>query len=504
MKRTSNPVPRRHWQFSLRSLMAATVVVALACGAVSWCLQSSAREREAARLRATRESFLSVWGGLALYDRRYGHLPYPVRYATSGPAVEIGMPNGDGRPLCSWRAEVAALAGSRGHAPWDISQPWDSPANRPMTDLAAWYGYDGMATQTWSPRYVVSRGTSQRTNMLAITGPGTAFGSDGQTPRRLDDLDPDTILLVEVRDSGIHWMEPGDFDIRTMPHGIDAAEGRRPSSRHRGGFHVLFADGQVWQIAGHVPFAALKKFFTAAGAAKHDRQRELAPHVVDRYPSLSSTLADESRWYHTEALAIDDPQVTDAELSRFAGMTDLLTLDLSGTRVTGSGLGRLGGLAKLWKLSLDTAPVTGPGLEQLERLPRLTALHLADTPIADRGLKHLGKLVGLETLHLDGTAVTDAGLEHLEGLTNLRQLGLSRTRVAGPGLVHLARMAQLSDLHLGGTEVDDDALQHLEGLKSLQSLSLQRTRVTSRGVDKLRAALPECTIRDCPRPEDSP
>ena len=34
------------------------------------------------------------------------------------------------------------------------------------------------------------------------------------------------ILLVEVRNSGTHWMQPGDFDIRTMPRTINDPAGK--------------------------------------------------------------------------------------------------------------------------------------------------------------------------------------------------------------------------------------------------------------------------------------
>ena len=115
--------------------------------------------------------------------------------------------------------------------------------------------------------------------MFAITGPGTAFG-DGETelPHSLDDLDADTIVVVEVRDSAMHWMAPGDFDIRTMPRTINAPDGRGISSRFRAGFHVIFADGAVWRLSHDTPPAALEKFFTIEGARRFDRDELLGAY----------------------------------------------------------------------------------------------------------------------------------------------------------------------------------------------------------------------------------
>lgn len=119
---------------------------------------------------------------------------------------------------------------------------------------------------------------------MAITGPGTALG-DGEfeSPRKLDDIDSsNTILAVESANSGFHWMEPGDFDIRTMPRTINDKSGRGISSRHRTGFHVLFADGAVWYLSNKTPFDELEKFFTVEGGKKHDREAVLGKYVLAR------------------------------------------------------------------------------------------------------------------------------------------------------------------------------------------------------------------------------
>ena len=98
----------------------------------------------------------------------------------------------------------------------------------------------------------------------------------------LKDVPPDAILIVEVRASGIPWPAPNDFDIRTMPHAINAVDGKGISGRFAGGFHVGFADG-VWFLSDNVPFETLKKFFTVADAKQYDREKLLGPYVLERH-----------------------------------------------------------------------------------------------------------------------------------------------------------------------------------------------------------------------------
>jgi hypothetical protein len=118
--------------------------------------------------------------------------------------------------------------------------------------------------------------------MLAICGPGTAFGCADERPRSLKNLGNNAILVVQVRHSGLHWMQPGDFDIRDMPHTINAVDGHGISSRYPGGFHVLFANGDVWFLSDKIPFATLAKFFTVGEANKCNREKLLGAFVLGR------------------------------------------------------------------------------------------------------------------------------------------------------------------------------------------------------------------------------
>jgi len=108
------------------------------------------------------------------------------------------------------------------------------------------------------------------TNVMALTGPDTGF--DLRFPDKLEGCDH-LIIVVEVNNSGVHWGEPGDLDIRHLPpdflKGIDGD-----------GIMVLFYDGAIWFIKKDVPLELLKQFFTATGARSHNRNDELIKYAV--------------------------------------------------------------------------------------------------------------------------------------------------------------------------------------------------------------------------------
>ena len=269
----------RSWPKSSAILLcAASAVMVVVLFLVCW---SAYRwSREAARLKMTRESFMVTGLAFESYDMLHHRLPFPVRHETIGTSTSPWMPDGTGKRLYSWRGETALLPDNwflNGGGEWDPSAPWDSPANHQIADFPWRFCYDGLVT--WDP---LPTDYARETCQMAIIGPGTAFGG-GLAPKRLREIDFDTILVVETRNSGVHWMQPGDFDIRTMPRTINAPDGRGISSRYSGGFHVLFADGEVWFISDRIPFQTLETFFTVKGAQENDREKSLAPFLLNRH-----------------------------------------------------------------------------------------------------------------------------------------------------------------------------------------------------------------------------
>ncbi len=215
---------------------------------------------------------------------RDGHLPFTMRREPLPKGSASYTSNGDGEPLYSWRCTLLFfMAGVRDTVKFD--EPWYSSVNTGGSKRYRFFSY-AKPGDFHSYSEPTANEAVPDAIALAITGPGTAFGDANEPPKLMRDLPPDIILIVEVRASGIPWPAPGDFDIRTMPQTINASDGKGISSCHAGGFHVIFADRQVWFLSEEVPFDLLKKFFTIADARNHDREQVLGPYALDRVPKV--------------------------------------------------------------------------------------------------------------------------------------------------------------------------------------------------------------------------
>lgn len=111
---------------------------------------------------------------------------------------------------------------------------------------------------------------------------------------------------------------------------------------------------------------------------------------------------------------LSDQEVNDEALSQLKEISDLVWLNLRGTKITNE------------------------GLKNLADIKTLTRLHLEKTAISDEGLANLASLENLEYLNLYGTKVTDAGLDHLKNLKKLKKLYVWQTEVSKEGAEQLA------------------------------------------------------------------
>ncbi len=114
------------------------------------------------------------------------------------------------------------------------------------------------------------------TSVMALVGPGTAF----ETIQNVHAPDlfeakarecASAILFVEAVNSGVHWGEPGDFDVETV-----TKEQLFPGDTE--GILVAFADWSIWYIERTVPMETLKHFMTIESSKEHDREKELTPY----------------------------------------------------------------------------------------------------------------------------------------------------------------------------------------------------------------------------------
>jgi hypothetical protein len=407
-----------------------------------------------------------------------------------------------GRPLCSWRFAILVYLEAQmlGH---DNLARWDAFPNTNVTgepyDIYCWLA-DGEY-----PNCLY-------TTVVAITGPGTAF--DGaRSPVRLADLESDTILAIELADSGILWAQPGDLPLDEVPESVvNGLDGD--------GLHVLFADGTVWFLRNDVPFADLKKFFTVEGATQYDREKALR-----RYACRPTGPGPQSRpqpRVRANASALRKIENVGGEVPHEIFGPDY---EYRALRVTigdswkgkTEGLAPIGDVKEMHELILDCATVADSALSHLKKLRRIDRLTLKRTAVTDAGLRHLEGVRGLRLVSFDGTNVTDAGLaalaghnltwlkiendsqitdagmDHLAGMTNLICLQLNGAEITDDGLAKLRRLLRLRELVLRGADIDDDSLKHLAGFRKLRELDLSSTRVRGPGLVHL-AGLPQLEV----------
>ncbi|HET6424118.1 MAG TPA: DUF1559 domain-containing protein [Planctomycetaceae bacterium] len=216
--------------------------------------------REAARETVCRGRMCKLQLALRNYHEVYGSFP---------PAY---IADADGKPMHSWRVLILPyLDANHIYVQYRFDEPWDSPHN---FELARKYGNEHFrcASSTAPPG-------SRLTNYVAIVGPGTPFPGAGVTT--LDDLHDgkeNTILLAEIAESNIHWMEPRDLRIDEMSFQLN--DRRKPglSSPHDFGPGVVFADAITTYRVGHgVKPKTLRALTTIAGREPVTRKSLIHP-----------------------------------------------------------------------------------------------------------------------------------------------------------------------------------------------------------------------------------
>lgn len=156
------------------------------------------------------------------------------------------VPDEAGRPMHSWRTLILPYIDQHKlYSQYRMDEPWNGPNNSKLA---------GTSVDQYVCPEQRALGKQTMTSYVAVSGPGMPWS--GPTPRRFEDLSngtSNTLMVVEMAESGIHWMEPRDLDVATMAQTVNAPAGQGVSSLHcdpgwwreRLGAHVGFADGSV-------------------------------------------------------------------------------------------------------------------------------------------------------------------------------------------------------------------------------------------------------------------
>lgn len=157
----------------------------------------------------------------------------------------------NGKPMHSWRVLILPFLGCGDlYQKYRFDEPWNGPNNSKLAKHMPWL-YRCPCQETKS--------SPVTTNYVAVTGPGTMWpGQKTICVRDVTDGTCDTLILVESANCGIHWMEPRDLDLATMPLKINPSSAPGISGGHPGGAQAALADGSVKLLYDSLPPDAIK------------------------------------------------------------------------------------------------------------------------------------------------------------------------------------------------------------------------------------------------------
>ena len=194
-------------------------------------------------------SVLIDFNTLNLIDDRYDH-SFEIWNSGSFAMAPLNRKGPNGNPLYSWRfAEYLT---------WPVPLPHDLP----------WTAEEYRYTRDSVDLYPFCNKGDLNTFVFAMGGPDTAFDQNNRTLVKA--LPKDLILFADVYQSHTHWMQPGDFNVDTLPDKINVPGGLGAADYP--GFFVCFVDGQIWWLSDETPVELVKRFCTITDAREADRK----------------------------------------------------------------------------------------------------------------------------------------------------------------------------------------------------------------------------------------
>jgi hypothetical protein len=181
---------------------------------------------------------------------------YAQRYLAFPPAYTTDR---NGRKLHSWRTLILPyLCVDAFYDKLRLDEPWDSPYNHEVLENAKdplFYFHCCSATNR-----------ETETSYMMVVGPNTI--SNGSSFVGLGDIKDgasSTIMLVEVKNSGIHWAEPRDLDFKDMTFRVNDPVSKGISSYHRGLAYIALCNGSICCICDDIDPKLLKALVTING-----------------------------------------------------------------------------------------------------------------------------------------------------------------------------------------------------------------------------------------------
>ena len=242
-----------HWGVKTALAIGALTAVGLLCFlGVKLAGPIMQAAREAAITADCEKNLIRIGQAIDEYYDANGHYP---------PAV---IRDDNGKPMHSWRVLILPFLGPEAqetYAKYDMTKPWDAVENQ-------------QCLLEIPPEFRCSADTSlvnDETSYLAVVGDRTIINETGETVRSgsgvlvLTDQPSETMVVVEVVNCGVVWLEPLDIPATTLRAGLNSPNARGPASLHSQGVNTLMADGNVIRLPDETTAEELQGMSTIDG-----------------------------------------------------------------------------------------------------------------------------------------------------------------------------------------------------------------------------------------------
>jgi hypothetical protein len=238
-------LPKQPGNWARFSIQFLTVIGIVLCFGAFFLVSNRRCAREAARRIQCSNHLMQI--GLALQNYHDDYRSFPPAY----------IADAGGKPIHSWRVLILPYMEHKSlYDKYSFSEPWDGPNNSKLhSEVLQVYGCPSRSGG--QPR--------SETSYVAVRGTRTAWPNEKATNYdRITDGTSNTILVVEIVNSGIHWMEPRDLDFGQMPMAVNPDPGPGMSSPHPNVALAVFADGHTAALTKNTPPEILRRLFMIA------------------------------------------------------------------------------------------------------------------------------------------------------------------------------------------------------------------------------------------------
>ena len=176
---------------------------------------------------------------------------YQMQYGTFPPA---SLCDKTGNPVNSWRTLIVpARLWYNIPSAYDFAKPWDAPENSRLISRE----------KVFSVFQCPSDGNREPaiTNYVAVVGSNTMWPGSRPAKRADDGSDDDKILVIEVVNSNILWMEPRDLTLEQALDAIQPKKGIGIGSHQRDGIQYVTVGSQVRTLDPIIDRKSLRKLF---------------------------------------------------------------------------------------------------------------------------------------------------------------------------------------------------------------------------------------------------